>query len=301
VPVLLTGVGIFDQKSMKTNTLEILECGRQTVSQDSVCAGHLFPFELELFGVHLELCAVCRNEKITLKDLVGPARQLCDIVTQLAIEHQRLYGKPVTCSAGCMACCKYMVTVSPAEVIAINDTINNLPRQSRLALLRSMTMAGRKILSAFPSIVKSCDLGHTQSSSRLVELSRWYAAISVTCPWIENKMCSLYSDRPLVCREFLVTSASANCNPNSSKKKTIIDLPIKMAEVLMEVCAKLTGTKPQAMFLPLVPAWCDEFSDLQSQWFDTRQTAELLIETMIEHQQRQTASATGSCQNSRSD
>jgi Fe-S-cluster containining protein len=286
---------------MNTNALEILKYNRQTASQSSVCAETVFPFELELFGVHLELCAICRSEQITLKDLTGPARQLCDIVTQLAIEHQRLSGKPVTCFAGCMACCKYMVTVSLAEAIAINDMINNLPRQYRQTLLRDMTMAGRKILSTCPSTNETCNIEDIHSSSRLVEYSRWYSQINLICPWIENKLCSQYSNRPLVCREFMVTSPSAKCNPNAPYGRTTVDLPIKMAEVLMAVCAKLTGTKPQAMFLPLVPAWCEDFLDLQNKLFDAREAAEILVETIFAHQQNKTAPETECCQNCMSD
>jgi Fe-S-cluster containining protein len=269
---------------MKKCVLEILEYGEQTASHDSVCAEDLFPFGLELFGARLNLCVVCKSDKVVLEDLVHPARQLCDIIIRQTMEHQRLCGQPVRCSAGCMACCKYAITVSRAEALAINSMINNLPRQARQALLRSMTMAGRKILGASRSTVGPQGSGAEGSSNSLLELSRWYAQMNLTCPYIENKLCSHYTDRPLVCREFMVTSPPAQCVASIKNGRIVVDLPIRMSEVLMEVGARLTGTTPQAMFLPLVPAWFDELSDLQDIRYDARQAVGLLIETVLQHQ-----------------
>lgn len=268
---------------MDANNLEILECRRQTAYKHAGCA---IPFEMELFGQRAAFEVVCHTSQITLKDIVHPARQLDEIIIRQALKHQLFSGKSITCSAGCMACCKYAVTVSPAEAFAIHDLIRNLPRPYRLELLRKMTIAGRKILTSFPSIIKSCGTGQNPASNSLDELSRWYKALNLTCPWLENKLCSHYTFRPLVCREFLVTSSSSCCNPNAVGGRVKVNIPVRMAEVLMEVCSKLLGSRTQAVFLPLVPAWCDSFADLQDRLFDAPQAAALLLDTIIAHQQK---------------
>jgi Fe-S-cluster containining protein len=38
-----------------------------------------------------------------------------------------------------------------------------------------------------------------------------YFAQGIPCPFLEEGSCSIYADRPLVCREYLVTSPAANC------------------------------------------------------------------------------------------
>jgi Fe-S-cluster containining protein len=280
---------------METNKFEILECSRQTMPEQFVCAAVSIPFELELFGTPLELIAVCTDKNITLKDLAHPARQLCDIVCRLALEHQRLCGQPVRCASGCAACCKYAAAISLAEAFAINDRINNLFLPFRAPLLKTMTMAARKILGNPPpqagASTEFKDPGESQSSNRLLNISQWYSGMDLTCPWIENKTCSMYADRPLVCREFMVTSAPACCSPTSLKTKTIVDLPIRTAEVLTEICSMLTGTRPQTMFLPLVGAWCEEFADLGHKSFDAAETMTLLIDTLHRHHERTLAPA----------
>jgi len=38
-----------------------------------------------------------------------------------------------------------------------------------------------------------------------------YFAQHVACPFLEDESCSIHSDRPLACREYLVTSPALNC------------------------------------------------------------------------------------------
>jgi hypothetical protein len=265
---------------MGKNVFKIFECGRQAAFKRVASPAVKIPFELELFGHPVALEAVCTDSKIALKDIVYPAHQLSSIVVRHAIEYQRSCGRPVACSAGCMGCCKYAITVSLAEAFAINDMIDNLPRQSRLVLLRNMAEAGTRILGSCSSIIKTINSQQSYLSNQLVEFSRWYSSMDLTCPWLENGLCSEYSSRPLVCREFLVTSSPSRCNSKVHYGRTMVDLPFKMAEVLMTVCAKLTETKALATFLPLVPVECEYFTETQNKRFDARKVAELLIDTI---------------------
>jgi Fe-S-cluster containining protein len=271
---------------MEKSVFRIFERGRQTASKWVASPAVSIPFELELYGQPVAFEAVCADSRITLKDLVYPAHQLSDIVVRRAIEHQRLCGNPVACSAGCMECCKYAITVSLAEAFALNDMIKFLPRQPKQALLGKMTEAGTKILSSCLSVSETMDTQHAHFSNQLIELSRWYSAMDLVCPWLRNKLCSEYPSRPLVCREFLVTSSPNRCSPKALYGRNIVDLPIKMAEVLMTVCAKLTNTNALAIFLPLVPVECEDFAELQNKYYDARRAAGLLVETIIEHRQR---------------
>lgn len=147
-------------------------------------------------------------------------------------------------------------------------------------------MAGRKILVASRSALGSQGPGIEGSSNSLAELSRWYGQMNLTCPYIENKLCSHYAERPLVCREFMVTSPPAQCVASIKNGRIVVDLPIRMSEVLMEMGARLTGTNAQAMFLSLVPAWFDELTDLQDIRYDARRVAGLLIETVLRQQHK---------------
>ncbi len=43
------------------------------------------------------------------------------------------------------------------------------------------------------------------------ELSVGYFALGMPCPFLEEESCSIHPDRPLVCREYLVTSPPELC------------------------------------------------------------------------------------------
>jgi len=38
-----------------------------------------------------------------------------------------------------------------------------------------------------------------------------YFSLRLDCPFLEDQSCSIYSDRPLECREYLVTSDPKHC------------------------------------------------------------------------------------------
>jgi Fe-S-cluster containining protein len=271
---------------MEKHNFNIIECSRQTASTRIANPAVSIPFELDLYGESVAFEAVCLDSHITLKDIAHPSHQLSDVVVRKAIAYQRRIGNPISCSTGCSACCKYAINVSLAEAFAINDMICQLPRESEQAILGKLAKAGKQLLKSYAK---------APNSSQLVEFSRWYSAMDLSCPWLEKKLCSEYSRRPLVCREFLVTSSPNQCSLNVPFGRTIVDLPIKMAEVLMAVCSKLTHTNLVSIFLALVTAECETYAHLQNICFDSRQAAGLLIETIVEHQKSVAASTAACC------
>ena len=59
------------------------------------------------------------------------------------------------------------------------------------------------------------------------EHSQWvanYFAATVACPFLDDEACSIYPDRPTICREYLVTSPAENCR--SPTPDTIRRVPI---------------------------------------------------------------------------
>ena len=57
------------------------------------------------------------------------------------------------------------------------------------------------------------------------ELSTAYFAMGVPCPFLEDESCSIHPERPLVCREYLVTSPAALCAGPSQEGVTPVAVP----------------------------------------------------------------------------
>jgi len=52
-----------------------------------------------------------------------------------------------------------------------------------------------------------------------------YFALRVPCPFLEEESCSIHPDRPLVCREYLVTSPAELCAGPTQEGVTPVPVP----------------------------------------------------------------------------
>lgn len=85
------------------------------------------------------------------------------------------------------------------------------------------------------------------------QLGRDYFALGVPCPFLEDESCSIHPERPLVCREYLVTSPAEHCARPTPGAVEGVDLPGS----LWMAFARLCDPSPEAEtigWVPLVPA-----------------------------------------------
>jgi Fe-S-cluster containining protein len=129
-------------------------------------------------------------------------------------------GKTISCRKGCGACCRQLVPVSRTE------------GERLLALVGTMDAERRERLHArFASAEAVLDgaglsaglLDRAGRSDR--ELSLAYFARAIPCPFLEEESCSIHSDRPLVCREYLVTSPAELCAGPAQEGVTPVAVP----------------------------------------------------------------------------
>jgi Fe-S-cluster containining protein len=79
-----------------------------------------------------------------------------------------------------------------------------------------------------------------------------YFRVGVACPFLENESCSIYADRPLACREFLVTSPAEECRNPGPDNIEPVPLPAQLSEKLYRFTAD--GNRQPARWFPLVLA-----------------------------------------------
>src|SRR5688572_20816465 len=69
--------------------------------------------------------------KMRLADFVGHIFQLSDAYLSIVERTARNAGRRPTCRKGCAACCRQLVTVSPAEAFFYAELIESLPEPQR--------------------------------------------------------------------------------------------------------------------------------------------------------------------------
>ena len=204
---------------------------------------------------------------------------LASRLSGMAADASAAAGRPVSCAKGCGACCRQPVGITLAEARALATLVGRMPepRQSQIRRRFADGVAGlleSGVLTAdHTAPVPEFPLAET-AQQRLG--AAWFA-LQIACPFLENEACSIYQDRPLICREHQVTSPAAACARLFRTPVDRIELPVRLADALMRAAAKLAGvsanTVPLMFSLDLTP----EIDAALAQPHDPRQMLEVLL------------------------
>jgi Fe-S-cluster containining protein len=125
-------------------------------------------------------------------------------------------GKAISCRKGCGACCRQLVPVSRTEGERLLRIVEAMPAERREVL--------KARFAAAESSIEAAGLKERRGRSDR-ELSTTYFAMAVPCPFLEDESCSIHPERPLVCREYLVTSPAELCAGPTQEGVTPVAVP----------------------------------------------------------------------------
>lgn len=123
-------------------------------------------------------------------------------------------GAEITCRAGCSACCRQLVVVSPLEAHALAEFVASRPElAARLtrshAAWRDAIAADPELRSRLAAFVESEGYVSGPEGGAL-ELDYWQAQLP--CPFLEDDRCTVYPVRPFACQEHFVVSDPVLCS-----------------------------------------------------------------------------------------
>jgi len=158
------------------------------------------------------------SHPITVPDAAVPASEIVPALQQLvdAVVDAASAGKSISCREGCGACCRQLVPISASEGERLLDVIAALPAARREVLEARFASAEARLRAA--------GLAEPAGSSDR-ELSTAYFALGLACPFLEEESCSIHAERPLICREYLVTSPAALCANPGQEGVTPVPVP----------------------------------------------------------------------------
>ena len=125
-------------------------------------------------------------------------------------------GKTVSCRKGCGACCRQLVPVSRTEGERLLGVIEAMAPERRKEL-------GARFAAA-ASAIKGAGLDQRRGRADR-DLSTGHFALGIACPFLEEESCSIHPERPLVCREYLVTSPAELCGGPAQEGVTPVPVP----------------------------------------------------------------------------
>lgn len=187
-----------------------------------------------------------------LADLLPQFRALADAVVSHAVEETIASGQQISCKKGCGACCRQLVPITEVEARRLAEFIAAMPepRQSTIrarfaAALTRLESAG--VLDLLRRSDRLLD-EMSQSPDPVHEFGLRYFQLGIPCPFLEEESCSIYEERPIACREYLVTSPAENCAQPKPYTIHCVPIPLKVARAI-----NMLGLGPGARMTRWVP------------------------------------------------
>jgi len=190
----------------------------------------------------------------TLTELLPIIQKLDSAIVDGIAERAKEMGTPVSCRAGCAACCRQMVPVSLFEAEALTAWINTLPEEHRNRLQERFHRALSALRDAgvIDKILNSdWALGQEQATNMAID----YFHAGVPCPFLEDENCSIHPIRPLSCREYIVTSPPELCRDPSVHQVSGVELPVKLSRALFAFGQKMEHDPRGWIPLVFLLAW----------------------------------------------
>jgi Fe-S-cluster containining protein len=206
--------------------------------------------EVAIGGQPLHLQITVPAGAAQIADLLPVFQGLTDVVVEVAEQQVARGGQAISCRKGCGACCRQLVPVSPAEAGALARLVAALP-EPRQSEVRGRFAAALERLREAGLLPQLLERGR-ESSAPLRPLGLAYFRQGVPCPFLEDESCSIHRDRPLACREYLVTSPAAECAHPTPETVRCVPLPARASAALRSV--ERDTAPAEADWVPLVLA-----------------------------------------------
>lgn len=195
-------------------------------------------------AVDLEMTLPARPTR--MQTLLPVLRSVADSFVSVAVDRATAAGKSISCQAGCGACCRQLVPIAEEEAREVAALVDRLPEPRRSEIRRRFAAARERLVAAgmHADLIAPEGFGSRDPKTAGVE----YFALGIACPFLENESCSIYEERPITCREYLVTSPAERCA--SPTPETIES--VKLATKVWNALAR-AGTEPGRRFVRWVP------------------------------------------------
>jgi hypothetical protein len=80
-----------------------------------------------------------------------------------------------------------------------------------------------------------------EENEEAAKLALDYLLQRVACPFLVEESCSIHPIRPLICREYLVTSPAEFCVYPTRENVVGVPVPVKLSSVMFKIGAQVEG------------------------------------------------------------
>jgi Fe-S-cluster containining protein len=223
-----------------------------------------------------------------LNDLLPLVRNLDDAIVQATLKSVEANGQKISCKRGCGACCRQLVAISTVDAQSLAELVAAMPPE-RQAVIRARfdQRVGRLEDAGLLDrgepkgdralVIKDC--GSREAS--LQELSRRYFRLQMPCPFLEDESCSIYADRPMVCREYHVTSPAERCAKLFEQPVDRVEVPVRLGDVITRTAQRVNEMPAYSVPLVLALEWSEAHGESLQPCHDGMKMFEILMSEML--------------------
>lgn len=122
-------------------------------------------------------------------------------------------GIVTKCSKGCSTCCRQLITISIHEAILLVYLVDMLNSEERNRIRHSFDEILSKIEQHnFLKDLIYFHIDNFEDKDAIINIQKEYWELQLACPFLVDNSCSIYPYRPLICREYLVSSEPQKCS-----------------------------------------------------------------------------------------
>ena len=216
-------------------------------------------------------------EQARLDQLLPALRALDDALINQAVRDHETLTRRVACTKGCSACCEAQpVPVTPPEAYALARLVARLPQRQQDRVKAAFAAGVERLREAN---LFNAYMSNRQNLSREAarEITVQYFGLKISCPFLVDHACSIYSERPFVCRQYLVTTAPALCAKPLNEKVAVVPMPGYFASAMLAVSEVTLGTPQYTVPLILTLAYVEA----KKNELERRFPAKAMIETAL--------------------
>ena len=189
------------------------------------------------------------TEKVSAETMLPLFQALTNFLVDMSVKATEKEGKQISCRKGCGACCSQLVPITKLEANYLKKVVRKMP-DSRQSVIHTKFKEALKQL-AEAKLLEKLKRPQNLNKDQRIQLGLDYFKLDIPCPFLEDQSCSIHSDRPMACREYLVTSPVKSCSEPHLGEIEGIKIPRKVSHAVTRLTKQKKGTSG-ASWSPLI-------------------------------------------------
>ena len=240
----ITVLGESDDPSILGNGVEIID------------------LDLDILGEPLRFRIAVREGPAKLSDIVPLARVISSESSEALQRTIISNGGSLRCEKGCIVCCHYLVLLSTPEAFRLLEETMHLPLKQCGDIIDSCSWMANSVQKYISKSINADESNITVAQQE--KFADWYFRQKRPCFFLQNNSCSIYEQRPIICREHLVANTASPCSLKGDDKGCKVDVPISIRQALKTLISNLDFTMPESVVLPCIFDWYKDNVELSN-------------------------------------